>query len=406
MKYHIHTLGCKFNQYESAQIDEILRHSGHVRSNAEDADIIVINSCAVTGEATRKSLQIARHFQRNNPRSKIVFTGCVVHDRKIDGFDLILGNGEKFRISELIEKAGTFFDSTYYLGDTLNGTIKRIPNHTRAFLSIENGCNWGCAYCAIPHFRGTRIRSKPHESVIKEIREMIDSGVKEIVITGINIALYNDRNVNLHDLVKLILEIEGDFRLRLGSIDPLNAMSLLDLFEENLRLCHHIHLSLQSGSDAVLNRMKRRYTSQDILNAVKSFQSIDDLFAFSVDVIVGFPGETENEFQQTYELLKEINASRIHVFPFSARPHTLASSMENQVKDKVKRKRVKVLKTLAQELSKGYFKKLEGTTQRILVEHVENNLIEGLDQYYVHHTINCDGKVGDFVECKIEGVYS
>lgn len=406
MKYHIHTLGCKFNQYESAQIDEILKHSGHIRSNAENADIIVINSCAVTGEATRKSLQIARHFQRSNPHSKIVFTGCAVHDRKIDGFDLILGNGEKSRISEFIEKTGTFFDSTYYLGDILNSTIKRIPNHTRVFLSVENGCNWGCAYCAIPHFRGTRIRSKPHDSAIKEVREMIKSGAKEIVITGINIALYNDGNVNLHDLVKLILEIEGDFRLRLGSIDPLNAVKLLDLFEKNPKLCHHIHLSLQSGSDMVLKRMKRRYTSQDILNVVKSFQSIDDLFAFSTDVIVGFPGETEDEFQQTYELLKEIHASRVHVFPFSARSHTLASSMENQVKDKDKRKRVKILKILAQELSKNYFKKLEGTTQRILVEHAEDNRIEGFDQYYVRHTINGGGKVGDFVECKIEGVYS
>lgn len=400
MKYHIHTLGCKFNQYESAQIDEILRHSGHVRSSAEDADVIVINSCAVTGEATRKSLQIARHFQRKNPHSKIVFTGCVVHDRKIDGFDLILGNGEKFRISKLIEKTGTFFNSTYYLEDTLNCTIKEIPNHTRAFLNVENGCNWGCAYCAIPHFRGTRIRSKPYDVVVKEAYEMINSGVKEIVITGINIALYNDGNVDLHDLVKGILEIKGDFRIRLSSIDPLSAMSLLDLFEKP-GLCHHLHLSVQSGSDTVLKRMKRQYTSQDILNVVRRFRSVDDLFAFSVDVIVAFPGETESDFQQTYNLLKETRVSRVHIFPFSARPHTLALSMKDQVKNEVKRKRVKILKVLADELSKKYLKKLEGTSQRILVERTEGSKIEGLDQYYVRHSIECDGKVGNFVECKI-----
>jgi len=405
VKYYVHTLGCKFNQYESAQIDKLLRYSGNVRSKPEDADIIVINSCAVTQEASRKSLQVARHFQKVNLNSKIIFTGCVVHDRKVDDFTLILGNGEKLRISDFIDKTGLFSDPIYHLKDDLKYTIEKMPNHTRAFLGIENGCNWGCSYCAIPHFRGTRIRSKPLRTVIKEIHEMIRSGVKEIVLTGINIALYKDGNVDLHDLVESILELEFDFRLRLGSLDPLSAANLSDLFE-NPKLCHHIHLSMQSGSDDVLKRMNRHYNSQDILKVVKIFKNMDNKFAFSTDVIVGFPGETEKDFRETCDLLKKMQVSRIHVFPFSAKPHTLASTMKGQIKEEIKKKRVKILKSLAQELSKNYLKKLEGTLQRILVERTKNDMVEGLDQYYVRHKIKCEAKEGNFVECKIEGVYS
>ena len=403
MRYHIHTLGCKFNQYESAKIDEILRQNGHVSSNAEDADVIVVNSCAVTREASRKSLQMARHFKKINPDSKIIFTGCAVHDRDVKDFDLIIGNGEKLKILNFLDKNGKFFYPSYFLEDDLNYTVKEIPNHTRAFLSVENGCNWGCAYCAIPHFRGTRVRSKSIKMAVEEARQMIKSGVKEIVITGINIALYNDEENNLHDLIKSILEIDADFRLRLGSIDPVNLEKLADLFEEP-RLCNHAHMSLQSGSDTVLKRMRRRYSSKDITDCVKVFRDIDELFAFSVDVIVGFPGETEEEFWQTYEILKEIGASRIHVFPFSARPHTLAMSMPEQVRNETKSERARILRKLSEQLSTDYLKKNEGRDRRILVEQVDDGVSEGLDQYYVRHRIKCAAMVGEFLECKSEGV--
>ncbi len=406
MKYHIHTLGCKFNQYESAKIDEIFRQNGHVSSTAEDADVVIVNSCAVTGEASRKSLQIARHFKKINPTSKIIFTGCTVHDRDVKGFDLVIGNGEKLKVLDFLDKNGEFFNPTYFLEDNLNYTVKGIPNHTRAFLSVENGCNWGCAYCAIPRFRGTKIRSKPMKMVVEEVRQMVRNGVKEIVITGINIALYNDEGNDLHDLIREIFKVDGDFRLRLGSIDPVNLKKLANLFEKP-RFCNHAHMSLQSGSDTVLKRMRRRYTSKDIIDCVKTLREVDELFAFSVDVIVGFPGETEEEFWQTYEILKEIGASRIHVFPFSARPHTLAMSMPDQVKSEVKSERARILRKLSEQLSIEYLKKNENKDQRILVERVENGIAEGLDQYYSRHSIKYSAEaavVGEFLEYKSEGV--
>ncbi len=403
MKYHIHTLGCKFNQYESAKIDEIFRENGHVNSNAKDADIVIVNSCAVTKEASRKSLQIARHLKKINPNSQIIFTGCAVHDRDIKGFDLVIGNGEKLRMLDFLDKNGEFLNSSYFLEDDLNYSVKEIPNHTRAFLSIENGCNWGCAYCAIPHFRGTKIRSKSSKIVTEETRLMVKNGVKEIVITGINIALYDDEGTDLHNLIGEILKVNGDFRLRLGSIDPVSLRKLVDLFEDS-KLCNHAHMSLQSGSDTTLKRMRRMYTSKDIIDCVKILRKADDLFAFSVDVIVGFPGETEEEFRQTYEILKEIGASRIHVFPFSARPHTVAASMSNQVENAVKIERARRLRKLSDQLSSDYFRKSENMNHRVLIEQVENGISEGLDQYYVRHKICRVATIGEFFEYKSEGV--
>ncbi len=398
MRYHIHTLGCKFNQYESAMMELDLQKAGYKESDPHEADVIIVNSCAVTGEATRKSLQIARHFKRLNEKAKLVFTGCSVHDKeKIEGFDLVIGNGEKRKIVELINKNGIFIDRAYYLKDKLDYSVSSIPKHTRAFLSVENGCNWSCAYCAIPHFRGTRIRSKPLDLVVKEAANMIRQGIKEIVITGINIALYRDGENDLHALLSSLIKIDGDFRIRIGSIDPVNLLKLSDLFK-NPKLCDHAHLSMQSGSDEVLKRMKRPYSSHDVRKCVEELKKVDEFFAFSVDVIVGFPGETEEEFVQTYELLKELEVSRVHVFPFSPRPHTVASTMKNQVKAYVKKERVKRLRELGEMLKGNFSQKTKNIERTVLVEKVEKGIGEGLDEYYVRHSFKYNGEEGTFVK--------
>ncbi len=381
-------------------MDEILSGADHFESDPESADFIIVNSCAVTSEAVRKSLQLARHFRRKNQRARLIFTGCAVHDGKVEGFDLVLGNGEKTKILEYIDLNGTFMDPAYHLNDSFDYTVSGIPGHTRSFLSVENGCNWGCSYCAVPHFRGTRIRSKPIETAVNEAFAMISSGIREIVISGVNVALYEDKGAKLKDLLSALIRIDGDFRLRLSSIDPLAVMDFQELFE-NSKMCNHLHLSLQSGSNSVLERMRRPYTSEDVLKTVETLRKRDDLFAISTDIIVGFPGETEEEFEQTVSLLKEARITRVHIFPFSPRHGTLASKMPDRVKDAIKSRRVRSLKETAQKLETDYALKLRGTNQRILVERVEDQRAEGFDQYYVRHTLVCKAKSGEFVERSI-----
>lgn len=400
MKYHIYTLGCKFNQYESAKISELLESSGYERANFEDADVIIINSCAVTSEAKRQSLQMARHFKRNST-AKIVLTGCAVHDGEVPNFDLMLGNGEKMRIIEYLDKIGKIEAPAYFLNDTMNYSISKNPDRTRGFLSVENGCNWGCTYCAVPHFRGTKVRSKSLQIAVNEVRDMIGAGIKEIVVSGINVALYDDNGLKLNDLLDAISKVNGDFRIRLSSIDPLNALKLRDLFANNSKLCHHLHLSLQSGSDTVLQDMGRNYTTNDVIETVQRFREIDPLFAFSVDVIAGFPTEKAEDFSKTFELLSNIGVMRIHAFPFSPKSATKASEMKNNVDVLTKKVRVKLLKSLSNRLEEKFREKLRGSNQRILVEEVEDGFRKGFSDYYLKYNFRSDAKVGDFVQIDV-----
>jgi len=400
MKYNIRTLGCKFNQYESAHIDELLKAAGYSPSSAEEADFIILNSCAVTSEATRQSIQTARHLKKINANAKIIFTGCAVHDEKIDEFDLVLGNGEKIEILKYMNSTGIIEDKGYFLDDSLNYSIDRIPDHTRAFLSVENGCNWGCTYCAVPHFRGTRIRSKPLKTAIEEAEKMVRNGTKEIVISGINIALYDDNGSNLKTLLARMLEIDGNFRIRISSIDPLSVFNFTDLFD-NSKLCHHLHISLQSGADKILEMMGRHYTGHDALKLVNELRERDQEFAFSADVIVGFPGEGAEEFKETFDLLSEMRVSRIHVFPFSPRSSTLAATMEDNVSNFEKKERVTRLKELSKTLETNFRKRSHGKKQRILVEKIKNGFCEGLDDHYIRYNVKCAGRIGEFIECEV-----
>jgi threonylcarbamoyladenosine tRNA methylthiotransferase MtaB len=400
VKYHIYTLGCKFNQYESAKISELLEGIGYERTGFKDADVVVINSCAVTAEAKRQSLQMARHFKRNS-KAKIVLAGCAVHDGEVPDFDLVLGNGEKMRIIEYLDKIGKIEAPAYFLNDTMNYSISKNPDRTRSFLSVENGCNWGCTYCAVPHFRGTKIRSKSLSIALDEVRHMVDSGIKEIVVSGINVALYDDNGLKLRDLLDAISKIDGKFRVRLSSIDPFNAMKLENLFENNEKLCHHLHLSVQSGSDAVLRDMGRNYTAEDVMKTVQKFRSIDPLFAFSVDIIAGFPTEKNEDFDKTVELLSNMDVMRIHAFPFSPKNGTKASKMENGVDDFIKKIRVKLLKSLSNHLEKKFREKLKGSSQRILVEEIKDEFREGFNDYYLKYNFRSDAEIGDFVQIDV-----
>ncbi len=400
MKYHIYTLGCKFNQYESAKISELLEKAGYERANFEDADVVIVNSCAVTSEARRQSLQAARHFNRNS-KAKIIFTGCAVHDGNVQDFDLVLGNGEKMRILEYLDKMGKIEAPTYFLNDTMDYSISKNPEKTRGFLSVENGCNWSCTYCAVPHFRGTKIRSKSLKMAVDEATHMVNSGIKEIVVSGINVALYNDNGLKLKDLLYAISKIDGDFRIRLSSIDPLSVMEVEEVFSESTKFCHHLHLSLQSGSDAVLMDMGRTYTVDDVMKTVEKFRAIDPLFAFSVDVISGFPTEKDEDFDKTMELLSTIEVMRIHAFPFSPKNGTRASKMKNGVDDFTKKMRAKALKSLSDRLEKHFRAKLSGTSQRILVEDIKDGFREGLSDYYLKYSLKCDVNVGDFVQVNV-----
>lgn len=400
VRYYIYTFGCKFNLYESARISEILDNAGYQRSEPQNADVIIINSCAVTSEAKRQSLQMARHFKKTS-NAKVIFTGCVVHDDEVGDFDLVIGNGEKMKIIDYIQAHGKISDPAYFLHDKMDYIIDKVPDRTRGLLSIENGCDWGCTYCAIPHFRGTKIRSKPLEIVIREVKNMVKSQIKEIVISGINIALYNDNGMDLKALLRSVCDIEGDFRVRISSIDPLNAMKIADLFVDNPKLCHHLHLSLQSGSDRVLEDMGRPYKSEDAIKVVQKMREIDPFFAISADVICGFPTENEQDFLKTVEVLRKIEVMRVHAFPFSAKHGTKASTLESLNGANEKKQRVRILRELSNELEGSLRKKLRFSTQRILVEEKKANVCKGFSDYYLKYTFKApEAKIGDFVEIK------
>lgn len=398
MKYHIYTLGCKFNLYESARISEMLENDGYERSEPDEADIIIINSCAVTSEACRQSLQIARHFKRKST-AKIIFTGCATHDNVNSDFDLVIGNGEKMQILDYLDKTGKFESPSYFLKDSMDYSVSKIPERTRGFLSVENGCNWGCTYCAIPHFRGTTVRSKPLNTAIDEATEMIRLGIKEIVVSGINIALYDDKGLKLKGLLENLSKIEGDFRIRLSSIDPLNAAELEPLFEKHSKLCHHMHLSLQSGSNFVLKEMGRHYTTDDVFDIVKKFRSRDPFFAFSADIITGFPSETSDEFNETVELLEKIKVMKIHVFPFSSKSGTRASKIINVVDNVTKKHRAKMLRDLSLNFEKKFRFDLKGLTKKVLVEEKHDEFCEGFSEHYLKYAFKCtNAEIGDFVQ--------
>ena len=394
----IFTLGCKVNQYETEAMKEAFQSSGYeVIPFEEPSDVYVINTCTVTHMSDRKSRQMIRRTKKINPEAIVAVVGCYAQAAKeeieaIEEVDLILGTNGRAHIVEIVEEYRqnrvpmNFVDDIMAIHEFEELQINNMNERTRAYLKIQEGCNNYCSYCIIPYVRGN-IRSRKPENIIAEVYRLAEEGFKEIVLTGIHVASYGKdlKDMNLLEIIKQVHQVEGIQRIRLSSIEPgVITEQFVEEISKLSKVCQHFHLSLQSGSDTVLNRMGRKYTAGEYKQAVKTLRKHLPEVAFTTDIIVGFPGETRQEFDETVKFVEEIGFSHIHIFPFSPRKGTPAATMEDQVSPQIKEDRVKILTTVAKASQNDVLKGYLGKTLTVLIEHNYNeDIYEGYTNNYI-----------------------
>lgn len=390
------TLGCKVNMYDTEAMAELFADNGYSITEFDDfADIYVINTCTVTNFGDKKSRQIIRRAKRNNPDAIVVATGCYAQVapkelENIEGINIIIGTKDRSKVVEIIESynldEGVKNCVTNIMGEKEFEPLKinKLSNRTRAYIKIQEGCNRYCSYCIIPYARGP-IRSRKPEDVITEVKRLAENGFKEVVLTGIHVASYglDLGKIRLADVIEQVHQIEGIERIRFSSMEP---KAITDEFVERMaklkKVCHHYHLSLQSGCDNTLKRMNRRYTSQEYYEACKRLRLRFDDVAITTDIIVGFPGETEDDFKTSSDFAKKVKLSKIHVFPYSPKKGTPAAVMENQVDPDVKNQRSKDLIEVSNELNREFMTEYIGKEVEVLFETTDK------DGYFEGHTSN------------------
>ena len=403
MKFNIVTFGCKVNQYESNMMKEkMLSSNFFYEENMSDANIIIVNTCSVTNVADKKCLKMIRKIKREYPNALLVVAGCSSQNNQnvyeaLD-IDILLGNKDKSKIAELIKE---YLDTEkkyvkFYNERDLDFEDMLINdyNHVRAFVKIEDGCDNFCSYCIIPFVRGS-VRSKDFDTVIKEAKLLTEHGHKEIVLTGIHTGHYMSNNHDLTDLINELSKIDDLLRIRISSIEitELND-KFLEMLKINKKVCNHLHIPLQAGSDEILKRMNRKYDLAYYEEKINKIRSIRPDISITTDIIVGFPYETDELFNETLEFSKKMNFSKIHVFPYSIRVGTAAASMPNQVDEVTKKVRVKKLMALSKKQEKEYYEKFKGKELDILVEECDNNVSIGHTSNYLMVTLNENLLVG------------
>ena len=375
-------LGCKLNQAETELLSRQLARAGcRLVSADSEADIYILNTCTVTHIADRKSRHRLRLAHHRNPDALLVAVGCYAQRSpqelaQIDGVRLVLGNEDKMHLVPLLKELGY-----------LNKPVQENPiisdgSRNRAFIKVQDGCNNFCAYCIVPLVRG-REKSLPCDQLISEVSSRVAQGYREVVLTGTEIGSYRHNGVNLIGLIKSILSQTGVERLRLSSLQPQEITTEFIKLWQDPRLCPHFHLSLQSGSDSILVRMKRRYLTDDYQKAVALIRKAVPDAAITTDIIVGFPGETEDEFEESYSFCQKMEFARIHVFPYSPRPGTEAARMPEQVSSKVKRERSERMLALAEESARNFRQRFLGRTMPVLWEQKTNGIWSGLTNNYI-----------------------
>ena len=399
-KAAFHNLGCKVNSYETEAMQQLLEDAGYeIVPFREGADVYIINTCSVTNVADRKSRQMLHRAKKMNPSAAVVAVGCYVQAagaelKKDEAVDLIVGNNQKKDLVQILDDYYTDHENSGEILDIGHSQeyeelhIRRIADHTRAFIKVQDGCNQFCSYCIIPYTRG-RVRSRRPEDIEHEVRGIAEAGYKEIVLTGIHLSSYgvdfkDEQQENLLTLIKRLDQIPGIERLRLGSLEP--RIVTREFAKELARLrtiCPHFHLSLQSGCDATLKRMNRRYNAAEYQACCEILREEFDNPAITTDVIVGFPGETEEEFAETERFLKAIHFYEMHIFKYSRRAGTRAADMPDQVPEGTKSVRSDILLALEKQQSLEYRGRFLGTEEEILLE--EPIEIDGT-KYMMGHT--------------------
>ena len=412
------TLGCKVNQYETNAMAQKFLEKGYqiieeITPENEDIkpDICIINTCTVTNMSDRKSRQMLRRMKEKNPSTIVVAVGCYAQVAKnelakIPEIDLVLGNNEKVEIVKHVEEYinnhinNVELDDVMYSKEFSDFGNVTYTEKTRAVIKIQDGCDRFCSYCIIPYARG-RVRSRKPENIISEITQIASKGIKEVVITGIHIASYGRdflmskdsklTNYRLIDLLEEINEIQGIQRIRLGSIEPLLiTVEFVERLKKLEKICHHFHLSLQSGCDETLKRMNRRYTTEQFKEIVRLLRGAYSDVNLTTDIIVGFPGETDEEFNKTYQFLKEIKFYKMHIFKYSPRKGTKAAVMPNQINGDIKEERSKKLIELSDRNEIEYNKSYIGKNVEVLFEEEKNGIYKGHTQNYI--MVYCQSK--------------
>ena len=407
MKVAFSTLGCRVNVYESeAMAEKFIREGYEVVDASEAADVYVINTCTVTNMGDKKSRQIISRARRLNENSTVAVVGCYSQIApkevsEIPGVDVVLGTRNKGDVVYYVNKARDEGKSQVHVEGVLKNkkfeelNIEEYQDKTRAFLKIQDGCNRFCTYCIIPYSRGS-VCSKDPKKVLEEVNKLAEHGFKEIILSGIHTASYGldlEGSVNLIDIIEEIEKVEGIERIRIGSIEPaFFTPEVIEKIKKFKKLCPHFHLSLQSGCDATLKRMNRRYTAKEYADSVNLLRETMPDVSITTDVIVGFPGETEEEFNETYEFLKNIKLTKTHVFKYSPRKGTKAADMQDQLDGSIKEKRSKLLIELSNKNEKEFIEKFIGKEMDALIEAEvkgKDGIYEGDTRNYIKVQVPC-----------------
>ena len=400
--FAIKSFGCKVNQYEEQLLREKLINSGFLEVSPDISDVFILNSCTVTNQADKKSLRLIKKIKRINPKAKTIFTGCLavlsedINKLKIlSEIDEVVPNNEKFNIPNLISQNK----------DTLIGPvtdcISGFDSHTRVFVMIQDGCEQHCSYCKVSMVRG-KPKSREISSILAEIKKLLINGFREIVLTGICIGLWKGRKgETFKDLLAEIISIKGNFRIRISSIEPNHInKDIISLMASTGKICQHLHLPLQSGSDKILKSMNRRYTTLYFEEIIKEVRSKIPLVGISMDVIAGFPGETDIDFTNSLDFIKSINPSRLHVFRYSDRKGTKSFTFKNKIPRIISKERVNKLILHGINMQKKFHETLVGHNLEVLLEEETNNgFLEGYSSQYARVRISGNKELVSALTC-------
>lgn len=406
------TLGCRLNQYETDALASQFQKNGYESvSFDKEADVYVINSCTVTHQSDHKSRNFISQANRRNPDSVLVVTGCMANNAKeeLEGkseINYVVENDQKSSVFSLVEAhyKGEILHPSNLNTDLFSYGSTDKGFHTRSMIKIQDGCDNFCTFCIIPSVRGRAV-SRPVQDILTNIKTVVENGAKEVVLTGVNIGRYDYEGKNFDDLVEQILELEGDFRLRISSIEPDGFGDKFLSLLNHSKMTPHLHLCLQSGSESVLLQMRRMYTAKRFKEIVQKIRTQNPNFNITTDVIIGFPNETEDDFNATCNLIKELKFGHVHAFKYSIRKGTRAERMPDQVDERIKTSRSEILRGIAEDVKIDYRKSFIGKEQVVLVEKTDENQARGYGENYI--PVKFTGKSiekNQFYKVKINGI--
>ncbi len=412
-KVSFKTLGCRLNQFETDALVTSFHNAGYqVVDYGERADVTVINTCTVTNQSDQKSRNTINHAASLNRDGLVVVTGCMVDNYKEklesqEQITYVVDNDRKSRIVDLVDGhfSGEVLHPDKLMGDRFGFDTVQKSLHTRTSVKIQDGCDNFCTFCIIPSVRGRAV-SRPVNDILDNVRRVVDHGFKEVVITGVNIGRYDYEGKTFEHVVEQVLELPGDFRVRISSLEPDGFSNDFHRLFAHPKLAPHLHLCLQSGSDPVLLKMRRMYSAKQFMDIVERFRTAIPDFNFTTDVIVGFPGETDEDFQKTVDFVREARFSHVHTFRYSRRTGTRADRMKDQVSGRVMAERSEVIRKLANALRLDYMSAMKGSSQRVLIEKVnERMMATGYGEHYLPVTFPVkDPTVNRFADIQLTGI--